>query len=66
MLDSCGVVYSSQESEVAAMRSISEGRHEVAGDARGFKFDWELVKFGLGVMALLVIVYGVHVLIHMW
>ncbi|MDR3580111.1 MAG: hypothetical protein P4L44_09130 [Oryzomonas sp.] len=48
------------------MRSISESRHEVAGDARGLKFDWEIVKFGLGVIALLVLMYGVHVLIHMW
>jgi hypothetical protein len=55
-----------KKSEVASMRSISEGKHEVAGDARGLKFDWELVKFGLGVIALLVFVYGVHVLIHIW
>jgi hypothetical protein len=48
------------------MKSISEGRHDVAGDARGLKFDWEMVKFGLEVIALVVFVYGVHVLIHMW
>ena len=48
------------------MRSISEGKHEVAEGARGLKFDWELVKFGLGVIALFVLVYGVHVLIQMW
>lgn len=48
------------------MRSISEGSHEVAGDGKELKFDLELVKFGLGVIALLVFVYGVHVLIHMW
>ena len=55
-----------EKSEVAAMRSISKDSHEVAGDASGLKFDWELVKFGLAVIALFLFVYGVHLLIHMW
>lgn len=48
------------------MKSMSEDLHEVVKEAREHVFDWELVKFVLGIIALLGFVYVVHVLIHMW
>ncbi len=46
-----------------ATKSLSEEMHE---EARGPVLDWGLVKFVLGVIALLGFMYGVHLLIHMW
>ncbi len=48
------------------MKSISEDNQEVDKDARNSVFDWELIKYGLGIVVLFGFVYLVHVLIHMW
>ncbi len=49
-----------------ATKSISEEMQAVEKEARAPGFDWELVRFVLGVIALLGFMYGVHLLIHMW
>ena len=48
------------------MKYISEDNHEVDKEARKPVVDWELIKYGLGIIMLLVFVYGVHLLIHKW
>ena len=53
-------------SEVIPMKYISGDNHEVEKEARKPVVDRELIKYGLGIIALLVFVYVVHLLIHKW